>query len=470
MKIAIKNPAPLGPSLEKWGDFHFGASLEAAIRRLGMEVSQHFWPDWGRDGEDAAIWLRGKRRAVPEPNVVNAIWILSHPATVTPSELEGFDLVFAGSEKLASHLEDQNVRGVKLLRQCTDDQIFKGNVAISDADRKGLLFLASSRGVRRPVLEWALEAGFTPTLIGQGWRQVGHGDLVSSGHVPNTLLPELYASARYGMNDHWGDMAHYQIINNRIFDSMACGLPVISDGFPELAEIAGDGVWVVDGPRSFRDAYWAIRLDYGAARQACEARWRAISSQYTFDARARDIVQFLSSAPLDEHRRAGTTGGPLPVLKRTIKHLVDRLGETGTKSSKTSPSLLHVFPEQETSGALAAIQSLSVVSAGLGAGPWNMRLDLGPCGLGDRKFDGIFIDGGDAARCAGKADKMPMQLVKLLKRGGIIAAEDPLSLASLHSNPNVTLVCGLPPIYRRTSDQFIAPTSPSVHMASYRND
>lgn len=452
MKIAIKNPAPLGPNLEKWGDFHFGASLESALHRLGMEVVQHYWPDWEREeGEDAAIWLRGKRRATPRAGVVNAVWILSHPATVTPSELEGFDLVFAGSERLASHLEDQKVSGVRILRQCTDSQIFKDNRAIRDEQRRGLLFLASSRGVRRPILEWALEAGFTPTVIGQGWSQVGHGALTSAGYLPNALLPDLYTSARFGMNDHWGDMAYYQIINNRVFDCMASGLPVISDGFQELADVASGAVWIADGPRSFKDAYWSIRLDYAGARQSCDARWHEIASQYTFDARAREIVSQLSSVSHESRIGAAAQATSAPELKSALQDLLQWL-PAFTEPEARSQSMLHVFPEPETSGALASIGRLSVVSAGVGNGPWNMRLDLGAGSVGSRKFDLIFVDSGDSAPNDKSGNEIVAGLVTLLKPGGIIAAERSPAMSFLQSDSRVTLISSAPPAYRRSSD------------------
>ena len=57
---------------------------------------------------------------------------------------------------------------------------------------------------------------------------------MKSPSVENYELPNIYRSAKVTLNDHWDDMLQKQFINNRIFDALACGLPVISDECDEL--------------------------------------------------------------------------------------------------------------------------------------------------------------------------------------------------------------------------------------------
>lgn len=466
MKIAIKNPAPRGANLGRWGDFHFGKALEAALVRQGAEVVQHFWPEWDlHDDVDAVIWLRGKRRCSPRPGVVNAIWILSHPSTLTKSELDGFDIVYAASSRLATELHESGVRGVELMRQCTDGRRFRPTLDLADDDRKGLLFVASSRGVRRPILDWALASGLKPNLVGQGWQQVGLGDMAQLDHVRNSDLPAMYSAARYGMNDHWGDMAHYQMVNNRIFDCLACGLPVISDGFPELAEVVGDGVWMVDGPRSFKDAYWSMRLDYAGARAACNATWEKIGEQYTFDARARTIMGHLQSRSPSPHPVAvPSSSGDVEQL---IADLINRAGGLSDDPTMIKGSLLHVFPRKETAGLLSAIPSLSVLSAGIGPGPWNVKLDHDQDELGERKFNIIFVEDNEQALRCGKLHEVLKELMDRLKPGGLISTLAPQLLHSPQSDARMAMVSRKPLIFRRTVEHLDLLGS-STHLNSTR--
>lgn len=466
MKIVIKHPAPRGKQLERWGDFHFGKSLEAALVSQGADVVQHFWPDWELDeGEDAVIWLRGKRQCLPRPGVINVIWVLSHPSTLTQAELAGFDVVYAASEMLAGELQQLGIQNAELMRQCTDSRIFKPDPALPDGDRLGLLFVASSRGVRRPILDWALEAGLLPSLVGQGWQQVGLGQLVRSGFVANAELPALYSSARYGMNDHWGDMAYYQMINNRTFDCLACGLPVISDGFPELAEVAGDGVWIVDSARGFRDAYWSIRLDYAGARQACNSLWDRIGEDYTFDARAREILGRLRSVPKREWRPP-QNAAPSRTADEAILALLEQTGGLGNNPSKVRRSLLHVMPHRETGARLSATPSLSMLSAGIGPGAWNISLGADADELGDRKFDVVFIEDEAAWNRCARPEELAARLADHIKPGGFISASAPEILDPLQCDARLAAISRVPPVYRRTVEHIgllldsPAPSSP----------
>ena len=155
-----------------WGDFHFGASLQAALERLGVKVVQHFWPDWEKsEGEDAIIVLRGKRAFAPRRDQFSVLWVLSHPATVSVAEIDGFDLAYVGSSKHHGMLKDAVKSPLRVLRQCSDDTLFNLGPGPQEP-RSGTIFVANSRGVLRNILRWALDAGVQPKLFGNQWRSL----------------------------------------------------------------------------------------------------------------------------------------------------------------------------------------------------------------------------------------------------------------------------------------------------------
>ena len=49
----------------------------------------------------------------------------------------------------------------------------------------------------------------------------------------------------------WKDMLDDQFVNNRIFDALACGLPVISDSCEELRNIFPDTVFYYETKEDF---------------------------------------------------------------------------------------------------------------------------------------------------------------------------------------------------------------------------
>lgn len=395
MKVAIKNPAPLGGNLTRWGDYHFGMSLQHALEARGIEVVQHFWPRWDRDdGEEAVLVLRGKRRFHPPPDKRSMLWIISHPATVSSAELEEFDVVFSASETFLHKVAGSTSTPVEVMRQCTDTRFFQAGGQRKGDDRYGVVFVANSRGVRREIMGWAVETGMLPTLIGSQWEQFGLEAIVRQEFIDNTQLPDLYRSARVALNDHWGDMRYFGIISNRIFDCLACGLPVVSDGFPELVEVCGDGVHVVHDARSYWDTIWKHRTRYRGMHEGALRAWERIGRDHTFDARAEQII-----AHLDAPARRKTPVRPSPQGPGVgwIRDLLDEvIARRDSKSARLR--LLHLCPSLEGAANLAELSHVRSHTAGPGEGPWQFSITpaLAESFAGD--FDAIVVEREDLWR------------------------------------------------------------------------
>ncbi len=227
MKLVIKNPAPSSRIKRNWGDYYFGRALKLALEAQGAEVVQHFWPDWdSTEGEDVVLVLRGLRPYVPPADKLSVMWVLSHPGSVSVEEMDRFDFVYVASHTHWSATHRQARTPVLVARQCSDFPM----PAPEDPDaRSGILFVGNARGgVFRDAVYWAQQCGLAPRIIGRGWEETPAKDLVERRRVDNGDLPELYRSARIGLNDHWIDMRYHGYVNNRAFDCLFSGLPLIS--------------------------------------------------------------------------------------------------------------------------------------------------------------------------------------------------------------------------------------------------
>jgi hypothetical protein len=94
----------------------------------------------------------------------------------------------------------------------------------------GLLFVGNTRGVSRPIVAGFSKAGLPLELIGAGWEQLGLQAEATS--IANQQLPARYRRALAVLNDHHQAMADYGYLNNRVFDVLACAVPVITDVAP----------------------------------------------------------------------------------------------------------------------------------------------------------------------------------------------------------------------------------------------
>lgn len=427
MKISIKNPAPLGPDLQKWGDYHFGVALAQALEKQGATVVQHFWPEWDKDdGEDLVIVLRGKRSHVPPPSKLSLIWVISHPGTVKFAELAPFDMVFVASE---THYQSiANVGGLKvdIARQCTDSRAFFADGG--DNLRRGISFVANSRGIRREMLSWAIEAGAPIDLLGRHWQALDLGHLVKAQYVDNAKLPDFYRKTRLALNDHWSDMAHFGYINNRIFDCLACGTPVLTDHFPELQSICGDGVLYARDVTSFRKAMQDYVLGYPDMLGRAQALWERIGANYSFEARAAQIwdwantiLSIRKSLCHDDDRPA--TAADVAHLEAGVREAVNHLRTQGVTRSLTT---LHLCPSPQGTSALFLVKEITYLSAGFGRGPWHVLMDEKMSMVADGHFDMIVIEPSDNFERLPAQDKNMLirRLQSKLSRNGVLVAPD----------------------------------------------
>lgn len=360
-------PAPNDETKLRWGDYPYAMSLKKYLERNGVYVVVDFREDWNMEIEaDVVLVLRGAKFFRPDrrrQNTTYIMWNISHPDYVTEEEYSLYDLVCVASKRYAEELRPRLLVPVAVLQQCTDTEEFcpesaatdaatvetiatgvttakavaTGSVASdtaaagsvtseSEAHAEGgrkydFLFIGNSRGIaRRPVM-WSVEENLPLTIIGSGWNKIleDHMDLIVAPFIENDKIPALYRASKCTLNDHWDDMLRNHFVNNRIFDALACGLPVISDASDELMEIFPDAVLYYSDKESFDKAVAEIENNYDAVKARVDAQWPLIREHYSFEARAKELIalaaQYTHKAPAADTATA-TTDAPKPFLAR----------------------------------------------------------------------------------------------------------------------------------------------------------
>lgn len=307
-RIAIKHCAPPGDRGLLWGDTYFAHDLARAFARAGHDVRVDNRESIARRSaalDELNVVVRGVRAVHPVPGALNVLWIISHPDRVQPHELVGFDLIYAASVTWAETASARFGREVKPLLQATEPRRFYPR---PPDERKGpeVLFVGNRRSeYQRPVgVGMALAAGeFDVGIYGGGWSQDAMPASVVRGEfVPNEELPQYYSGAKVVMNDHFPTMHAAGIINNRIFDALACGTPVLTDEVPGAREVLGDRVLWYDSHTDIPD----VLRRYFAAPWAEEDRAKIVEwthANHSFDARVTEILADV--AELDTTKSSG---------------------------------------------------------------------------------------------------------------------------------------------------------------------
>ena len=293
----IKCPAPEGPVRVRWGDYAYAVTLKRYLDRLGVYAVVETREDWGcEEAADVVLVLRGCQFYRPDrrnKKCLYIMWNISHPDMVPPEEYELYDVVCVGSRYYAGILKEKLKVPVLPLLQCTDTELFYPDFAEKQEPSGDYIFIGNSRGIARRCVIWSAQNKLPLRIWGSGWKAMlgPSKTMVQDTSIENDKIPELYRNARATLNDHWKDMLDYQFVNNRIFDALACGLPVISDVCGELQEMFPDAVLYYDTKEDFDRCIETLEKDYAAVRARVLAQWPRIQKEYSFEVRAKELLE-----------------------------------------------------------------------------------------------------------------------------------------------------------------------------------
>lgn len=285
--------APSDPDgLAGWGDVAFAQSLQRALRGQGVATRLLFRDTYESanrppDGTGLLV-LRGKFRPRPEwlsqaGYGARLLWQISWPLDISGEELVAYDHLFVASSQDRQRLEYLSGKPTHVLPQATDFRL----AGPPRPPSRGLLFVGNTRGVERPLVLAFGRAGLPLSLIGSGWEV--YGLRAERQSISNHALPALYGESLAVLNDHHGAMRDFGYLNNRVFDVLACGVPVITDMAPGCPEALLPGI-VVHGPGDDPQATLQevmVRRSQPGLLQRISA---VVAREHSFEARAAALL------------------------------------------------------------------------------------------------------------------------------------------------------------------------------------
>lgn len=272
---------------DRWGDVPFAEDLARALTALGQEtvITRHGAHNQSSAYlDDVVLTIRGAEPAAPQAGRVNILWVISRAERVSVDEVRGYDAVFAASPSWAEWMTEQSGRPIDVMLQATAPERFNPQVPPSE-HREDVLFVGGPRIAEggRPIVNAALASGTRVGLWGGRWDEVAPPELFRGGFLPFEDAPSYYRAANIVLNDHMESMREWGFINNRTFDAVATGVPVISDSLDglelfdgavkpvntsqEVVDALQDRSWIPD-EASMRAISERIRAEHSFARRA----------------------------------------------------------------------------------------------------------------------------------------------------------------------------------------------------------
>jgi glycosyltransferase involved in cell wall biosynthesis len=303
--VAIKICTPVAEDENVWGDTHYARGLQSALRTLGYRVridKREEWHDPARTA-DIAIHLFGTAQYRPDPAQTNVLWIISHPDRVDADFVRGFDVVFCASDVIAERVRRLAPETrVAVLLQCTDTTVFFPDPTVAkDID---VAFVGNSRKVYRDAVRFAVEEGFDVAIWGTRWEPFVDRRFICGASLTTEEVADVYRRARVVLNDHWDDQKAEALVNNRIFDVLACDTMVLSDANPGLPSILDGAVPTFADRAGFAATLRGLLAD--PDRDAAAARLGAeVRRAHTFAQRAAAIHEAIAALPAIGDARGG---------------------------------------------------------------------------------------------------------------------------------------------------------------------
>jgi glycosyltransferase involved in cell wall biosynthesis len=156
----------------------------------------------------------------------------------------------------------------------------------SHTARKNLAALGpAARALAADGIEVAVAGGHRPQFA----AEQGLGDLRLLGHVPDELLPGLYAGA-----EAFALPSLYEGFGLPVLEAMAAGTPVVAADAAALPETCGDAARLVPPEAdAFRDALVALLRD-GAERERLRAAGLERAAGFSWESTARGVDAVLA--------------------------------------------------------------------------------------------------------------------------------------------------------------------------------
>ena len=208
---------------------------------------------------------------------------------VVKLDVDGF---LSNSKKVASLLG--KIRPTEFVMLAADIDVFKPMQFVGqyqhDVTYLGMYHRSKSKEIVELILHEA--AQFDLAIYGSGWDENHTFKPNWKGKLPASDIPALYSSAKVVLGTTEDRQRKAGMINNRVFEALACGASFISEHSPDLENVFGKTIYYAKGAGDTTSHIKQILADKSSVEQRKTEALKLIREKHTYDHRVSQILNF----------------------------------------------------------------------------------------------------------------------------------------------------------------------------------
>jgi spore maturation protein CgeB/GT2 family glycosyltransferase len=312
------------------GDFFSASELaDACAREFGWKIrylSRH--EDWyDLTNVDVLVVLLDayelSKIRHANPDLIKIAWLRNwFERWISGPDFDQYDLFLCSSTKSARWLEEKHRKKACVFPLATNPARFI-NAKAEHHLESDYCFTGSYWAVEREIGTAVRPEKLTDykfAVFGKGWDSHPHLGAYARGFVPYVEMPKVYASTRIVVDDANHVTKGWGSVNSRVFDALAAGALVITNGDLGAAEIFDGELPTYRSPEELQTLLSRYLGDDAQRHALVDRLRRRVLSRHTYRHRARTLKHLLISRARLGYRIGLKIGAP---NRREIQHWGD---------------------------------------------------------------------------------------------------------------------------------------------------
>ena len=248
-----------------------------------------------------------------KPDLIKIAWLRNwFERWASRPEFEQYDLFLCSSVKSARWLRETQRKPAWVFPLATNPTRFTAGKPASHLE-SDCCFTGSNWLVGREIgsaVQPQMLDGYKFVVFGRGWESHPSLGAHAQGFLPYAEMPNVYASTRIVLDDANHVTKNWGSVNSRVFDALAAGALVITNGVVGAAEFFDGELPTYRSPAELQSLLRRYLGGESERRELVDRLRQRVLSHHTYRVRARTLKKILITRARRSYRIALKIGAP----------------------------------------------------------------------------------------------------------------------------------------------------------------